>query len=395
MTLPAMASESHLYFERGGPAYRLMQRLNVVKGDDPSIARRIVIFLALTWLPLLVLSFIEGVALGPTPEQSFLLDFASYARFFVAFPMLIIAEVVIGPRLTIAGLHFVRSGLVREDDYPAFDSAVEKVRARREALLPELIILGIAVFGAWSMTAALYAGQETSWHIIRTETGIRLSMAGVWYLLVAVPLLQFMFYRWMWRLIIWTGFLRDMSRLNLRLVVSHPDAAAGLGFLGATQVVFGLLAFTLGSVLSGSAAFLLVFHDVNIETFKIPFGAYLVLVNLIFLGPLFVFFPLLARTRRQGLREFSALAGVYNYSFAEKWIRGKAPEGEPLLGSSDIQSLADLGNSYQFARQMKLFPFSLQEIIKLTVIAAAPMLPLLPLVMPIEEILKVLAKALL
>ena len=395
MALPSMASESHLYFERGGPAYRLMQRLNVVKGDDPSINRRIVIFLALTWLPLLILSFLEGIALGPTPEQSFLLDFASYARFFVAFPMLIIAEVVIGPRLTIAGLHFVRAGLVREDDYPAFDSAVEKVRARREALLPELIILGIAVFGAWSMTAALYAGQETSWHVIRTEGGIRLSMAGVWYLLVAVPLLQFMFYRWMWRLIIWTGFLRDMSRLNLRLVVSHPDAAAGLGFLGATQVVFGLLAFVLGSVLSGSAAFLLVFHGVNIETFKIPFGAYLVLVNLIFLGPLFVFVPLLARTRRQGLREFSSLAGVYNDSFAEKWIRGKPPEGEPLLGSSDIQSLADLGNSYQFARQMKLFPFSLQEIIKLSVIAAAPMLPLLPLVMPIEEILKVLAKALL
>ena len=108
MTLPAMANESHLYFERGGPAYRLMQRLNVVKGDDPSIARRIVIFLALTWLPLLVLSFLEGIALGPTPEQSFLLDFASYARFFVAFPMLIIAEIIIGPRLTIAGLHFVR-----------------------------------------------------------------------------------------------------------------------------------------------------------------------------------------------------------------------------------------------------------------------------------------------
>jgi hypothetical protein len=372
-----------------------MQRLNVVKGEDPSIARRIVIFLALTWLPLLVLSFIEGVALGPTPEQSFLLDFASYARFFVAFPMLIVAEVLIGPRLTIAGLHFVRSGLVREDDYPAFDSAVEKVSARREALLPELIILGIAVFGAWSMTAALYAGQETSWHIIRTESGIRLSMAGVWYLLVAVPLLQFMFYRWIWRLIIWTGFLRDMSRLTLRLVVSHPDAAAGLGFLGMTQVTFGVLAFGLGSILSGSAAFMLVFHGVSIETMKIPFGAYLALVNLIFLAPLLVFVPLLARTRRQGLREFSTLAGVYNHSFAEKWIRGNAPEGEPLLGSSDIQSLADLGNSYQFARQMKIFPFSLQEIIKLTVIAAAPMLPLLPLVMPVEDILKMLAKALL
>jgi hypothetical protein len=395
MALPAMANSSNLYFERGGPAYRLMQRIGVIKGDDPSVTRRIVIFLALTWLPLLVLSFLEGVALGPTPEQSFLRDFASYARFFAAFPMLIIAEIIIGPRLTIAGLHFVHSGLVREDDYPAFDSAVAKVMARREALLPELIILGISVFGAWSMTAAIYAGQETSWLIIRTESGIRLSMAGVWYLLVAVPLLQLMFYRWLWRLVIWTGFLRDMSRLNLRLVVSHPDAAAGLGFLGATQITFGLLAFAMGSVLSGSAAFLLVFHDVNIETFKIPFGAYLVLVNLILLGPLLVFVPLLARTRRQGLREFSTLAGVYNDSFAEKWIRGKAPEGEPLLGSSDIQSLADLGNSYQFARQMKVFPFSLQDIIRLSVVAAAPMLPLLPLVMPIEDILKMLAKALL
>jgi hypothetical protein len=338
---------------------------------------------------------LEGIALGPTPEQSFLLDYATYARFFVAFPMIILAEIIIGPRLTIAGLHFVQSGLVRENDYLAFDSAVEKVIARREAMLPELIILGIAIFGAWSVTAALYAGQETSWHIIRTEGGIRLSMAGVWYLLLAVPLFQFMFYRWLWRLIIWTGFLRDMSRLNLRLVVSHPDQAGGLGFLNMAQVTFGALAFGLSSVLCGSAAFNIVFEGVRIDAFKIPFIAYLVLTNLIFLGPLLVFVPLLAKTRRQGLREFSALANVYNNSFVDKWIRGKAPEGEPLLGSSDIQSLADLGNSYQFARQMKVFPFSLQEIIKMSVIAAVPMLPLLPLVMPIEEILKVLAKALL
>ncbi len=395
MILPKMASESHLYFERGGPAYRLMQRIKVVKGDNPSIVRRIILFLALTWFPLLVLSLLEGIALGPTPQQSFLLDFASYARFFVAFPILIIAEIIIGPRLTIAGLHFVHSGLIREDDYPAFDSAVEKVRARREALLPELIILGIAIFGAWSATAALYGAQEKSWLIIRTDGSIRLSMAGFWYLLVAVPLLLFMFLRWLWRLIIWTGFLGDMSRLNLRLVASHPDQAGGLGFLGMAQLTFGSLAFALGSVLSGNAAFFIVFESVKIETFKIPFIVYLVLVNLIFLGPLLVFAPLLAKTRRQGLMEFSALANVYNNSFVDKWIRGKAPEGEPLLGSSDIQSLADLGNSYQFARQMKLFPFSMQVIIQMTVIAAAPALPLLPLVMPIEDILKMLAKGLL
>lgn len=394
MALPAMASESHLYFERGGPAYRLMHRIGVIK-EEPSILRRIVIFLVLTWFPMLVLSFFEGVALGPSPEQSFLLDFATYARFFIGFPMIIIAEIVIGPRLTIAGLHFVKSGLVRKEDYPAFDSAVEKVVSRREARLPELIILGIAIFGAWSMTAAMYAGHETSWHIIRTESGIRLSMAGFWYLMVAVPLLQFMFYRWIWRLIIWTGFLRDMSRLNLRVTVSHPDQAAGLGFLGAAQVSFGLLAFALSSILSASTAFLIVFKSADIETFRIPFIVYLVLVDLIFLGPLLVFVPMLARTRRQGLREFSALANRYDNAFVDKWIRGKVPEEEPLLGTGDIQSLADLGNSFQFARQMKPIPFNLQTIVQMSVIAAVPMLPLLPLVMPIADILKLLSKALL
>ena len=394
MALPAMASESHLYFERGGPAYRLMQRIGVIK-EGPSILRRIVIFLALTWVPLLVLSFLEGLALGQTPEQSFLLDFATYARFFVAFPMIIVAEMIIGPRLTVAALHFVRSGLVREEDYPAFDTAVEKVETRREARLPELIILGIAIFGAWSVTAAFYAGQGTSWQIIRTASGIRLSMAGVWYLMAAVPLLQFMFYRWVWKLVIWTGFLFDMSRLNLRVSVSHPDQAGGLGFLGIAQIGFGSLAFGLSSILAANAAFLIVFKGADIETFKIPFAAYLVLANLIFLGPLLVFFPLLARTRRQGLREFSALANRYDYAFVDKWIRGKAPADEPLLGTGDIQSLADLGNSYQFARQMKPVPFDLRTIIQMSVITAVPMLPLLPLVMPIADILKLLSKALL
>jgi hypothetical protein len=371
-----------------------MQRIGVIKGV-PSILRRIVIFLALTWFPLLVLSFLEGVALGPTPEQSFLLDFATYARFFVAFPMIVIAEMIIGPRLTIAGLHFVRSGLVMEDDYPAFDAAVEKIESRREARLPELIILGIAIFGAWSMTAAFYAAQGVSWHIIRTQSGIRLSLAGIWYLVVAVPLLQFMFYRWIWRLIIWTGFLWDMSRLNLRVSVTHPDQAGGLGFLGAAQVSFGAIAFALGSILSASAAFHIVYESAQIEAFKTPFIAYLVFVNLLFLGSLLIFVPLLARTRRQGLREFSALANRYDQSFVDKWIGGKAPVDEPLLGTADIQSLADLGNSYQFARQMKPFPFDLRTIIEMSVFASVPMLPLLPLVMPIGDILKILSKALL
>ena len=99
----SLARDSELEFELGGPAYRLMQRVGLIKGAGPSIGRRSVGFLLITWVPLLVFSLIEGRALGPTPRESFLLDFATYARFFLAVPLLFVAEVVAGPRLRSAG----------------------------------------------------------------------------------------------------------------------------------------------------------------------------------------------------------------------------------------------------------------------------------------------------
>ena len=124
---PVVANESELYIERGGPAYRLMQRIGLIRGEAPSVQRRIIAFLAVTWVPLLILAWWEGLAVGPTPRQSLLLDFAAFARFLVAVPLVFIAEVIIGPRVTAAGLHFVCAGLVTPEDYPAFEQAIRRL----------------------------------------------------------------------------------------------------------------------------------------------------------------------------------------------------------------------------------------------------------------------------
>mgnify|MGYP001354319769 CR=1 FL=1 len=76
-------------------------------------------------------------------------------------------------------------------------------------------------------------------------------------------------------------------------------------------------------------------------------------------------------------------------------MAGQTPPDEPLLGSADIQSLADLGNSFGLIRDMKSFPFSQQQILQIAVIASLPGLPLIFLVMPVGELLKLLAGALL
>jgi hypothetical protein len=341
-------------------------------------------------------ALLEGRAIGPTPRESFLFDFTTYARFFLAVPLLFAAEMVVGPRLRTAALHFVRADLIRPEDLPAVDAAIGRVRRQREALVPELVILGIAFFGSWFLTVETWYGSTAStWNSITMMAGTRLSLAGLWYRFAAVPILQFLVLRWFWRLIIWTFYLRDMTRLKLNLVATHPDQAGGLGFLGNAQSSLGIFAFALGCVMSADMAFRIYFEATHIDTFWIPLAAYLVLIELVCFGPLLIFVPLLLRTRREGFLKYSILANTYNRSFEKKWVAGNALPVEPLLGSADIQSLADLGNSFKMIREMKIFPFGRHQIIQLAVTASLPGLPLIFLVMPVREILKFLAKAVL
>lgn len=391
---PIVANEEELYFGHGGAMFRLMQRIGVAWIDDLSIGRRCVIFLLITWVPMLLLSLLQGRALGPMPRESFLLDFASYARFFVAIPLLLVAEAVVSPRLTLAGLHFVRAGFIRQEDYPTFEQVIARVARRRESVGVTLALVGLAVLGAWFFTVeTVQGGYKEGWNAIRLSggTAFRLSWAGLWNHLIAVPVIQFMWYRWLWRILNWTLFLRDVSRMNLELVPTHADEAGGLGFLGTAHASFGIFAFGLGAIQSAEAAFRIVFEGAQIDTYKIPLVILLVATQILFLGPLLVFLPVMARCRRKGLKEYSILVDRYNREFHQKWIEGAASEGEPLLGSGDIQSLADLGNSFRFIREMKTVPFGRRAVAQLAVATALPALPLLFLVMPVSKILDALA----
>lgn len=394
----AIANGSELYIERGGPAYRLMQRMGLIRGDGPSIRRRVAAFVGVTLGPLLVLAFGEGVALGPSPRESLLLDFAAFARFLIGVPLLFVAEVTIGPRITAAGLHFVQAGLIGPDDYPAFERAIARLARRRESRWAELVLLGIALVGAWILTPeTVYGPSAASWNAatVATEQGSRLCLVGLWYHLVAIPIIQFFWYRWMWRFAIWVGFLYEVSRLNLKLVPTHADQAGGLGFLGTAHTAFGILAFGMSSVFSAAAAFLIVFDGATLDAFKIHFVSVLVVSELLFLGPLVLFSPAMIVARQAWLRQYSLLVFRYNRAFHDKWIDGTRPEGEALLGSSDIQSLADLGAGFEYIRGMKAVPVSVRVILQLGIITLLPALPLVLLVIPIDQILGILTQAIL
>jgi hypothetical protein len=392
---PVVANEGELYFERGGPIQRFGERLADRWGWKHSVRVRIIAFLAVTWLPLLLLALAEGRALTADPGGSLLLDFGTYARFFVAAPLLIVAELIVGPRLKGAGLQLMQGGFIRPEDYPAFERAIARAAKRRESVWAEVVLVAIALAGSWMFSTEVVAGGTiATWRLASSpESPLGVSLTALWYRIVAVPILQFFWYRWLWRLLIWSGFLWTVSRLKLSLVASHADQAGGLGFLGTAHTSLGIFAIAFGSLLSAETAFLIVFRDARIQTFQMPFIVFLVVMELFILGPLLMFVPVLTRARLAGLNEYSLLVTRYNREFREKWILGQCPADERLLGSADIQSLADLGSSFEYIRGMKVVPFSLRVAIQLAIVASLPCLPLVLLVMPIGTLFDLLTKA--
>ncbi len=78
--------------------------------------------------------------------------------------------------------------------------------------------------------------------------------------------------------------------------------------------------------------------------------------------------------------------------FDQKWLRGGAPAEEALVGSADIQSLADLGNSFEVVRGMRSVPITKEAVFQLAVLTLVPLLPLLLTMISLEELLGRLLK---
>jgi len=375
---------------KGGPFFKLVVRSGLIKPEFARPARRAAFLALLTWLPLLILSLVQNVAFAGPVTLPFLWDFTVHVRFLICVPLLIIAEVVLDARTNAVVKHFVNSGLVHEKDYAAFAAAVRQACRLRDSLLAEALLLGVVIVNVIFFRVE-YLGSASNWQIAVSAAGKTRTLAGWWYLLVGIPFFQFLLARWLWRFFIWSHFLRGVSKMNLRLIPTHPDLAAGLGFLSAAQAKYGIVVFALSSVIAARIGEEIVYGGASLLDYKFIIGGYVVMMLIILLAPLLVFTPKLLLVKRRGLLEYGALANEYTQAFDEKWIRKQGSEGELLLGSADVQSLADLGNSFGFVRGMRTFPLDLNGVIPVIMATAIPMLPLALTVYPFDElVLKIL-----
>jgi hypothetical protein len=279
--------------------------------------------------------------------------------------------------------------LIPEAASARFDAAIESAFRLRNSLIAELLLaVFVYVVGVQVLWRQYIALDVSTWYATPTADGTELTIAGVWFGYVSLPIFQFLLGRWYFRIFIWARFLFHVSKIKLSLVPTHPDRVGGLGFLANTVYAFTPLAMAHGVLLAGPMASRIFYAGAKLSEFKPEAFVLVMAVLLMVFGPLLVFAPQLAAARRDGMREYGNLAERYVRAFDTKWLRGGASADEALLGSGDIQSLADLGNSLEVVRGMRTFPITRDALVRLAVATFVPIVPLFLTMMPLEDLLK-------
>jgi hypothetical protein len=371
----------------GGPLFQLLLRAHLSSNGLTLVSRRIIGFVLICWVPLVLLEVFDGHLREHDVAVPFLLDLETHIRFLVVVPLLLAAELIVHRQLLRVARTFLDRNLIPTAQMPRFDAAVDSAFRLRNSVIAEVLLLAfVYLVGVLIVWRRFIAIDVSTWYATSSGAGSRLTHAGLWYALVSLPFFQFLLVRWYFRMVIWIRFLWQVSRIDLSLVPTHPDLAGGLGFLSETVYGFTVLLLAHGAMLAAQIGNRVRFADAALQDFKIEIAVMVLFLMCLVFAPLLVFSPKLARARRLGLNEYGTLAERYMRQFDGKWLRGGAPAGEPLMGSADIQSLADMGNSFAIVRSMRRTPITRDAVLALAGAVLAPLIPLLLTVMPLEEL---------
>jgi hypothetical protein len=369
----------------GGPLYQLYLRAKLSTPPLGLLRRRLVLVPLVCWLPLLILSLVAGQAFRGVPLP-FLLDAEVHARFLVAVPLLIVAEPVVHRRIVIVVRQFFERGIISPADRVRFEQIAASTMRLRNSVLFEAVLLVFCFTAAHWIWRERFALTFNTWYAVKTGAGISFSTAGYWYAFVSLPIFRFLLFRWYFRIFLWYQFLWRVRGLPLQLNLYHPDRAAGLGFLAGSISAFSLVLLAQTTVLSGVIADRVLHTSAGLTDFKLEIAGALVFFMLVVLAPLTFFVAHLEHAQRAAKREFGILSSKYVDSFRAKWVQHGAENKEPLLGTADLQSLADLGNSFKTVAEIGLFPFGKDALTRLLGILILPLLPLILTIVSPKEV---------
>ena len=379
---------------RGGPFYDLQQRLGFLREHALHAGRRALALVGLAWGVPLLLSLLTGSAIGAAGGRPFLADLGAWARFVVAIGIFLLMERMVEEGLQLHLRQFGQAPLLAPRAMPAAAAAVARALRRRDSRLAE-IVCGIT---AYAITAAgvevvLAAGTQ-SWVVRVGAAGARLTPAGWWCVLVSNPLFWFLLLRWLWRHAVWALLLRDLARLELRLVATHPDGAGGLAFIGRCPNAFAAFVFALSCVLGAALAHTLLEGNLTAAAYGQVMTAWLVVVLLLFAGPLLAFTGPLKRLKETTVRAASAVA-TRRERAVERELLGSNMTAAADVDATAAAAVPDPSKLYAAAEKLSTYLVARAALVPLLGAALLPLVAAGATQLPFRELVKVARRLLL
>jgi len=335
---------------------------------------------AAAWLPLLALAALQG----PAALHAFLADVPMHVRFLFAVPFLYALEPMCYRHTRSVVRYLDEATVVRPPQAPRFDAIAAALERFEGAAAAPIVLALLALAGsALGVRAGLAAGTP-GW---MPGGAAGLSLSGWWLTAVSQPIWLFLLLRWVLAMLAWWRFLWSVSRLDLRLVATHPDGRGGIGILSMAQMALSALALPVSAMLSAQVAVDMLAGRLQLGAVVPDLVGYFVFWGLLFLGPLMLFTPHLVRAKREGLIAYGKLGEVLFGGFQDKWAAIPTAAQRELLGNVDPSSLADYGYAYEVVARMRPVPASRSNFIVLALFTVVPFLPLLLIQYSIGEIL--------
>lgn len=382
--VPAATPDVPFSLTHGGPFYRLIGRLHLRRADGRT---RTFVLVLLLWVPFLVATLLR-VATGHGWDPIFL-DLIAHVRILIALPLLLVAEHFLESRCELVGGLLRQSSIV---DRASLDAIVERAFRLRDARNVEAVLAIVALLG----------GQAALWGI--TATGLMAehaphlapeSLPAYWHVGVVLPVFQFLLMRWLWQWFVWCLFLVRLSRLPLNTNGLHPDRASGLKFLCAPVDAFAVFVTCISSLAAASWLVAILAGRATLPEIAPMFAVIVIAALAIACFPLVLFSRQLYRARARDLASYTTFAHEYVCAFRARWLTQPLADPAAALGTSDLQSLADLGNSFNPVAEAGVVPISTRALITILVGAVLPMVPLVVASVPLPTLLAHLGKALL
>jgi hypothetical protein len=317
----------------------------------------------------------------------FLEDLNAQVRLLIALPLLIVAEPLIHCRSRYVVGPFLERGLVTPEDEGRFQTFVAVAEERRTSGFAAIVLaIAATVLSAW-IWHQNWSTRPGAWYISNANGEFWLTFGGWWYVFVSLNVFRFVLLRWYYRLVVWYQFLWRVSRLKLDLNPLHPDRSGGLGFLALSVPALGLgfLAQTTG--LAARIGGRILHEGASLDSFAAEMWLTPVFFTALSVLPLSFFLLDLLQMRLKGSVDYGGLATRYVDAFRRKWLLDTTAQEKGLVGSSDIQSLADLANTYQIVTSVRLIPISLSVVLLHTAGLAVPFIPLWLTRIPFDQLI--------